>query len=213
MSRHDDRDLLAQLYRGQMARADTWRQRLDTTTNWAVMLTAALLTWIFSSPSHPHYVLLVGMVAATLFLFIEARRYRQYDVWRYRVRMIEEHMFSAELRDEGERDRGWRDTLADDLRQATTKIPYFEALVRRLRRVHAAIFAVLLLAWLFKVIVFPAADKTPLEAMSIGGIPGTLVGALVAAYTLTVITLSVLPIRRRAKGEIADDGDFDHKHD
>lgn len=53
-------ELLAHLYRGQLARADTWRQRLDATSNWAVMLTAALLTWIFSSTSNPHYVLLVG---------------------------------------------------------------------------------------------------------------------------------------------------------
>jgi len=209
----NDHDLMAQLYRGQLAHADTWRQRLDTTTNWAVMLTAALLTWIFSSPSHPHYVLLVGMIAATMFLVIEARRYRQYDVWRYRVRMLEEHMFTAELEGDGSSGGSWRDKLADDLRQATTKIPFLEALVRRLRRVHGAIFTVLLLAWIFKVAVFPAEDRTLLEAMAIDGIPGVVVGGCVTAYTLTVITLSLLPIRRRAKGEIEDDDDFDHKHD
>jgi len=208
-----ERDLLAHLYRGQLAHADTWRRRLDTTTNWAVMLTAALLTWIFSSPSHPHYVLLVGMVAATLFLFIEARRYRQYDVWRYRVRLIEEHMFAAELEDDREHDRDWRATLSDDLRQATTKIPLLEALVRRLRRVHGAIFAVLLLAWALKVSVFPPEGRTPLQAMAIDGVPGTVVAATVGLYTLIVLALSVTPIKRHAKGEIEDDGDFDHKHD
>ena len=212
----NQRELIAHLYRGQLSHADTWRQRLDTTTTWAVTLTAALLTWIFSSPSNPHYVLLVGMVGTTLFMYIEARRYRHYDAYRYRVRMIEEHMFGNELLDEGERNdsKKWRKRLADELRQASTKIPMLEAIVRRLRRVHAAIFFVLLLAWSFKVFVFPADDgATMLDAMAIDGIPGVAVGAFVATYTLTVFTLTALPIKRRAKGEIEDDGDFDHKHD
>lgn len=207
-----DHQLLGHLYRGQLAHADTWRQRLDTTTNWAVMMTAALLTWIFSSPSNPHYVLLVGMVATTLFLFIEARRYRQYDVWRYRVRMIEEHLFTSHLDDEPEVD-GWRADLSDDLRQATTKIPFIEALVRRLRRVHGAIITVLLLAWVFKVVVFPEAGRTAFDAMAIAAIPGTAVAVAVGLYAATALTLSLLPLRRHAKGEIKRSNEFNHKHD
>jgi len=207
-----DHQLLGQLYRGQLAHADAWRQRLDTTTNWAVMMTAALLTWIFSSPSNPHYVLLVGMVATTMFLFIEARRYRQYDVWRYRVRMIEEHLFTSHLEDEPEGD-GWRSELSDDLRQATTKIPFIEALVRRLRRVHGAIIAVLLLAWVFKVVVFPEAGRTPFDAMAIAAIPGTVVAVAVGLYAATALTLSLLPLQRHAKGEIKRSNEFNYKHD
>jgi len=45
-----------------------------------VVLTASLLTWTFSNESRPHYVLLIGLVMLTVFLSIEARRYRIYDV-------------------------------------------------------------------------------------------------------------------------------------
>lgn len=148
----------------------------------------------------------------TSFLLIEARRYVHYDVWRYRVRMLEEHLFANDL-DQREPDAAWRATLADDLRQATTKIPFLEAVVRRLRRVHGAIVTVLLVAWAFKILVFPPEGMTPLEAMAIENIPGVAVATAIALYAATIAGLALLPIPRRAKGEIANDGDFDHKHD
>jgi len=56
-----------------------------------VVLTASLLTWTLSNESRPHYVLLIGLVMLTVFLGIEARRYPMYDVWRSRVRLLEEN--------------------------------------------------------------------------------------------------------------------------
>jgi uncharacterized membrane protein len=73
---------MAHAHRGEIDRVGTWRQRLDQTTTWAVTLLAAILTWAFSSPDNPHFIILVGVVVATIFLGIEARRYRDYDLFR-----------------------------------------------------------------------------------------------------------------------------------
>src|SRR6185295_7824618 len=37
-------------YRGEVQRSNTWRNRLDTTTNWAVITAGATLSFVFSSP-------------------------------------------------------------------------------------------------------------------------------------------------------------------
>lgn len=71
---------MAHLYRGEIHRMRFWRERLDRTTNWAVIMMAAILTWAFSNESHPHYVLLAGVATLGIFLGIEARRYRGYDI-------------------------------------------------------------------------------------------------------------------------------------
>lgn len=71
---------MAHLYRGEIHRMRFWRERLDRTTNWAIIILGTILTWTFSSESNPHYILLGGMVILGIFLFIEARRYRGYDI-------------------------------------------------------------------------------------------------------------------------------------
>jgi uncharacterized membrane protein len=63
-------------YRGGTSRCDTWRTRLDSTMNWAVVSTGAALTFAFGSSSNPHCVILFVMLLVILFLYIEARRYR-----------------------------------------------------------------------------------------------------------------------------------------
>src|ERR1700752_2996717 len=45
---------MAHFYRGEVQRSNTWRNRLDTTTNWAVLSAGAMLSFAFSSPSSPH---------------------------------------------------------------------------------------------------------------------------------------------------------------
>ena len=95
---------MAHLYRGEIHRMKFWRERLDRTTNWAVIVIAALLTWAFSGPDNPHYILLVGVATLTVFLVIESRRYRGYDIWRTRVRTIQENVWAYGL----DPDAGWR---------------------------------------------------------------------------------------------------------
>lgn len=67
--------VLTSLYRGEIDRVTTWRGRLDKTTNWTVTIIAAVLTWVFSSPDDPHYLLLAGMLAVMTFHLVKTRRY------------------------------------------------------------------------------------------------------------------------------------------
>jgi len=67
------------LYRAEMNRMLVWRQRLDITTNWAIILATALTTFTLGSKEIPHYIysrLAIGdfippwFVAATAVIFI-----------------------------------------------------------------------------------------------------------------------------------------------
>src|SRR5688572_30202818 len=73
---------LAHLYRGEVYRSTAWRTRLDTTTNWAVVTTGIALSATFSgADASPLPIVLVGLLVV-VFLLLEARRYRYFDLWR-----------------------------------------------------------------------------------------------------------------------------------
>ncbi|HET9478508.1 MAG TPA: DUF2270 domain-containing protein, partial [Pyrinomonadaceae bacterium] len=67
-------------YRGEVQRSNTWRNRLDTTTNWAVITAGATLSFVFSSPNNPHFVIPINSILVVIFLLMEARRYRYYEI-------------------------------------------------------------------------------------------------------------------------------------
>ena len=95
---------LAHLYRGELYRSTVWRTRLDATTNWAVVATGLALSLTFSSPeASPLPLLLVGLLIA-LFLAVEARRYRYFNVWRARARYMETHLYAPMLSGRGAND-------------------------------------------------------------------------------------------------------------
>jgi len=99
----------AHLYRGEMDRATSWRSRMDATTNWAVTVIAGILAYAFSSDDVAHSIILAGMVIGVVFLVIEARRFRRYDIWRSRVRSLQENLFANALDpSEGVEQRDWR---------------------------------------------------------------------------------------------------------
>lgn len=193
--------LMGHLYRGEVGRAVQWRTRLDRTANWSVVLLATIVTWTFSSLSNPHYVLLGGFVIVSVFLFLEARRYRIYDVYRARVRMIEENVMANALEPEGVVHEDWRIMLADDLRTPRSKIPYLEALRHRLRTVYLALLTVLVASWLVRVLLF-AGDRSLAEAARIATVPGDQVAAGVAIVYGLVVILTFWPMERKAMGEI-----------
>jgi uncharacterized membrane protein len=80
---------MVHFFRAEVSRANVWRQRLDTTTNWAVVSTGATLSIAFSQPAIHHGIILLNTLLVMWFLFIEARRYRYYELWSYRVRLME----------------------------------------------------------------------------------------------------------------------------
>jgi uncharacterized membrane protein len=81
--------VIAHLYRGEVYRSTIWRTRLDNTTNWSIVTMGIALSTAFSSPeASPLPLVLVGLLLA-VFLGMEARSYRYFNVWRPRARWLE----------------------------------------------------------------------------------------------------------------------------
>jgi uncharacterized membrane protein len=191
---------LAHLYRGEVHRMTRWRERLDRTTNWAVLVLAATLTWTFSTPANPHYVLLLGNLAVGLFLAVEARRYRAYDAWRSRVRTLQRNVFAVGLDPDRAPRTDWRERLAADYRDPALKITAEEAVAHRLRRIYLPLFAVLDGAWLLRVTAF-GADPWPASA-AVGMVSGAAVTGLVALAFGGALVVALRPRTWRARGEL-----------
>ena len=72
---------MAHLHRGELSEATAWRSRIDTTTNWAVVLSATALSFVFADPGSERHVLIpIITLFCTFFLVMEARRYRFFDI-------------------------------------------------------------------------------------------------------------------------------------
>jgi len=201
---------MVHLYRGEMTRSNTWRTRLDSTTNWAVVTTAAGLTFAFGSPTNPHFVVLLVMLLVLLFLRIEARRYRYYELWTYRVRLMETDFYSAMLVPPFTPGADWAELLAESLLQPEYHISALEALGRRLRRNYLGILVLLALSWTIKVASHPlpvlsVADF--LRQASVGPIPGSWITAGVAAFMASALGLSLATMRmQQAAGHVLPKG-------
>jgi len=81
--------LLGDFYRGEVSHLTNESRRIDQSSDWAVAVMAAIITLPFSGRNMPSYLPFVGMAATCVFLVFEARRYRTYDAWRSRIRMVE----------------------------------------------------------------------------------------------------------------------------
>ncbi|UPW01307.1 DUF2270 domain-containing protein [Halorussus gelatinilyticus] len=193
--------MIGHFYRGQLHRATTWRGRLDQTSYWAVTVIAALLTWVFSSPGNPHYLLLIGMGAMVVFLGVETRRYRAYDVWRERVRLLEQDLFAGMFDPESEPTHpDWRQRLAADLRNPAVKTPMAVAFARRLRRIYYPLLLVVLASWLVRISVFQP-KETWRQTARIFGISGVAVVAGVGLFYLVVTGVVVYGVVSRGERE------------
>lgn len=188
---------LVHLYRGEISRANTWRTRLDGTTNWAVLTTGATLSFAFSSPGNTHVMILLNSLLISFFLYIEARRYRYYDLWRARIRLMETEFFADLLTTEqaAAPHAAWREMLSAELLQPHFTISMWEAVGRRLRRNYSWIFAVLVLSWMVKIAIHPVPTAnwaTIVSRATIGPIPGLVVLATGVIFNSLLIALGVL---------------------
>lgn len=156
LSRQEYISAIVHLYRGELYRANSGRIRLDNTTNWAVLTVAGLLTFSFREGGSSHWILLIGMALVTVFLAFEARRFRMADLWRARVRKIEENFYGPILRrDLQSPEVAWGRLVADDLFRPHYKISRLIAMRVRFSRNYWPIFLVLLLAWVVHVLGVP----------------------------------------------------------
>jgi uncharacterized membrane protein len=187
-------------YRGQVDRVTTWRTRLDQTTNWAVVVMAAILTWAFTSPDNPHYVLLIGGLAALVFLGIEAQRYQEYDAWRTRVRVLEATYFADGYDSDDAGDGRWRDWLGGDLREPALQMTLLEAAGHRLLHIYVHLLTVLLAAWGLRIAVYKTSE-TWRETASIATVPGEAVVAGVLLVYLGLLAVTAWSAHRGLRRE------------
>ena len=179
-------NLTGDFYRGEVERTASWRGRLDQTTNWAVVVVAAILTWAFTSADNPHYVILIGVFGVTAFLVMEANRYREYDVWRNRVRVLQTDLYAEMYSPSSDGGSDWQTVLADGLRDPTFGLTFREALTHRLRRSYLALLLLLLAAWIARVTAFEASESWT-ETASILGISGAIVATVVGLFYAVLV--------------------------
>ncbi len=167
---------LAHLYRGEVYRSTAWRTRLDNTTNWAVVTTGIALSAAFATrDSSPLPLVLVGLLV-TVFLMFEARRYRYFNVFRARARLMETDLYAAMLKGQPIRlNTGWTELLADDYRTPDYHISFLRAHGRRLRKNYSWILAIQAIAYYGKLAIHPTqldSFSDLLERAAIGPIGG-----------------------------------------
>lgn len=196
------------LYRGEVTRSNLWRTRLDTTTNWAVIATTAAISFAFAQPNTHHSVIILMTVMVTLFLLIEARRYRYYELWSYRVRLIETDFYAAMLVPPFRPREDWSKNLAESLLDPEFPISMLEAFGRRLRRNYMWLYLILGLAWLAKLVLFPEGINEPseiLEHSKMGVVPGWIVMVVQGVFYTFLLAVGLWTRRlRHATGEVLD---------
>ena len=186
---------IAHLYRGEVYRSTIWRTRLDATTNWSVVALGIALSISYAAPETSALPLLLVGILIAMFLILEARRYRYFNVWRARCRWIETNFYAPLLLRSHRPDPGeWQDVLAKDYLAPQYHIGFWRAVGRRLRRNYMWIFSFQAIAYFGKIIVHP----TPLATvdqmfvrMAVGPIPGEAVFAGLLAFHAAWIGLTV----------------------
>jgi uncharacterized membrane protein len=201
---------MTHFYRGEMGRIMVWRQRLDTTTNWAITATTTIFTVAFTVRDLPHIIFFFNIVVLWVLLWIEARRYRFYDAFRARVRMLEAHFLVPMVMENKQMLAGdWKKLICEDLIIPSFKISKFEAVGRRLKRNYAFLFLIVLAAWTTKIVMHSPEPVTSAgafyHALSVNHIPSWIVAVLFFGTFVTVLGINTY-IARRSAGEISEFG-------
>lgn len=193
-------------YRAEIQRSNIWRQRLDTTTNWAVLASSAAISFALSAPEHHYGVLMLNTLLVTLFLWMEARRYRYYELWAYRTRLMETDFFAAMLAPPFSPRPEWAENMAETLHDPEFPISMWEAFGRRFRRNYVWIFLVLAAAWVLKIFIHPTTVYSlpaALDRIRLGSLNGWEVLSLGLVYNglLFLIGYGTAGLRQ-ATGEV-----------
>ncbi len=144
--------VMVHFYRGELGRIMIWRQRLDVTTNWAIVGATAMTTFALGARENTHLIFMFANFLITLLLFIEARRYRYYDAFRARVRMLEAHFIMPVMMREHKLLSGdWKRIMGEDLLMPSFKISRLRTILRRFRRNYCWIFLIVAAAWFVKI--------------------------------------------------------------
>lgn len=194
LTRQEYMNVMVHFYRGEAHRSTAWRQRLDATTNWAVLTTAGMLSFTLGSAENHHIILLLSNFIILAYVLIEARRYRYFEVYRARVRMLEENFLIPVVTRQLESPMlSWREMVAMDLDLPKFKTTMLEAVGFRLRRNYIHIFAILLGGWVVKLMIHKTtftsfSDLWP--RMAVGPIPSWVIAGLGAVFYTILMCIS-----------------------
>jgi uncharacterized membrane protein len=197
---------IVHLHRAEVQRANTWRTRLDQTTNWAVVTTGAAISFSLSDPNHFHGVIVLNTLLVTLFLWIESRRYRYYELWSHRIRMIETDFFAAMFSPPFAPSPTWAESLTESLLRPDFPVSMWEAFGRRFRRNYMWIFLILGAAWMLKMFLHP----TPADSLeqliaraNLGSLSGEIVVMVGVAFNGAIFLIGFLTVGlAQASGEV-----------
>jgi uncharacterized membrane protein len=207
---------MSHFYRGEVYRIMVWRQRLDTTTTWAITSTGTIFTVAFSFKEVPHLIFFFNLAIVLMMLWIEARRYRFYDAFRARLRMLEAHFLVPVLmREEPKLEGNWRKLVAEDLLVPAFKVSMFECIGRRLKRNYTFIFIIILSAWITKIFIHPQAPGEKIgkiksiesfyHALAVGGFSSWFVAAVMLGTFISVICITIY-VAKNSTGEFTEVG-------
>ena len=199
---------MSHFYRGELGRIMVWRQRLDITTNWAITSSTAIITIAFANREVPHIIFFFNLAIVWGMLWIEARRYRFYDAFRARVRMLEAHFLVPMVMENREMLQGeWKKLVCEDLILPSFKITKLEAVGRRLKRNYVFIFILIMVAWITKIFLHASAPVQGLpafyQALRVGHIPSWLV-AFIFVGTLAIVIGITIYVGKKTTGEVSE---------
>jgi uncharacterized membrane protein len=177
--------VLVHLYRGELSRKIAYRIRLDTTTNWAIGLSAAVGSFALSHPEIPHAVMLFAVTLDLLLLWVEARRFCDYQLSRYRVRLLESGCLAQALGTGGPE---WASALRESYAIPRSPIGRWAAVAQRVQRNYLWLVTSVEVAWVFKVQLH--GEGNLLRAASVGPIPGGVVFLGAAALLVALLGLA-----------------------
>lgn len=197
---------MVHFFRAEINRSNVWRRRLDATTNWAVVTTGAAISISFTTLEAFPNAILLNILLISMFLWIEARRYRYYELWSERVRLLETDFFAAMLVPPFAPSADWAESLAESLLQPSFPISMLEAVGRRVRRNYWWLFLVVLLAWTGKLYLHPQLASTFEQLVSraaIGPIAGWAIFLIGVLYVCLFLMIGLLTVGLHAStGEV-----------
>ena len=188
---------IAHLYRAEMSRMTVWRQRLDTTSNWAIILTFGMSTFVLGSITTPHYVMLLGLAIVSICLLIEARRYQRLHHSKWRLSLFDHNYFANMLWPPVKLpEPEWRRQLAYDLRRPHFTMSWVLATRLRLRRNYLMLVYFITAVWLTKVFIHPTSPahlSEFYERLTVGGLfPSWFVAITAFSFTVVASLLGLL---------------------
>jgi len=201
--------ILIHFYRAMVGRADMWRMRMDTTANWAIGATAAVISFAIGNASVPHYAVFMAPLLTLCFLMLEARRLTFYHLWQQRVLLMERGLVRPALwagEDDApamESDEDFVRALDPQLGATVPTMPLIKAAARRLRRIYVYLFVAQEVAWIVKLASHPTQATSLSEIVSragTAGVPGLFwfLLSLVALAAAVVVATTMGGVDRRA---------------